>query len=159
MRSPVSELELFSSTGALLPHCCGVCPFRRHSPPTVITHNNDFCERQPYPTRTTNSWTANLVFANSHIILPSIWLVLFAAMSFRNIGRKMSGALKKVTGSSSSRSSSHRSSTPRQATLIKMSKLSPRRQKSSQYNKKKRRRQMTPTSTFEGSENSKRTTS
>jgi len=36
----------------------------------------------------------------------------FAAMSFRNIGRKVSGALKKVTGSSSSRSSSHRSSTP-----------------------------------------------
>ena len=35
VRSPVSELELFSSTGALLPHCCGVCPFRRHSPPTV----------------------------------------------------------------------------------------------------------------------------
>jgi len=33
-------------------------------------------------------------------------------MSFRNIGRKVSGALKKVTGSSSSRSSSHRSATP-----------------------------------------------
>ena len=79
---------------------------------SVITHKNDFCERQPCPTRTTNSWTANLVFANSHIILPSIWLALSAAMSFRNIGRKMSGALKKVTGSSSSRSSSHRSSTP-----------------------------------------------
>ena len=70
------------------------------------------CERQPCPTRTTNSWTANLVFANSHIILLSIWLVMSAAMSFN-----------------------------------------------SQYNKKKRRRQMTPTSTFEASENSKRTTS
>ena len=79
---------------------------------SVITHKNDFCERRSCPTRTTNSWTANLAFANSHIILPSIWLVLYAAMSFRNIGRKMSGALKKVTGSSSSRSSSHRSSTP-----------------------------------------------
>ena len=33
-------------------------------------------------------------------------------MSFRNIGRKVSGALKKVTRSSSSQSSSHRSSTP-----------------------------------------------
>ena len=33
-------------------------------------------------------------------------------MSFRIIGRKVSGALRKVTGSSSSRSSSHRSSTP-----------------------------------------------
>jgi hypothetical protein len=33
-------------------------------------------------------------------------------MSFRNIGRKVSGALKKVTGSSSSRASSHHSSTP-----------------------------------------------
>ena len=78
----------------------------------IIAHKNDFCERQTCPTRTTNSWTAYLVFANSHIILPSIWLVLYAAMSFRNIGRKMSGALKKVTRSSSSQSSSHRSSTP-----------------------------------------------
>jgi hypothetical protein len=33
-------------------------------------------------------------------------------MSFRNIGRKVSGALKRVTGSSSSRASSHCSSTP-----------------------------------------------
>src|SRR6185312_11793359 len=33
-------------------------------------------------------------------------------MSFRNIGRKVSGALRKVTGSSSSRSNSHHSSTP-----------------------------------------------
>ena len=33
-------------------------------------------------------------------------------MSFRNIGRKVSGAIKKVTGSSSSRSSSRRLSTP-----------------------------------------------
>ena len=33
-------------------------------------------------------------------------------MSFRNTGRNVSGALKKVTGSSSSRASSHRSSTP-----------------------------------------------
>ena len=42
---------------------------------SVITHKNDFCERQPCPTRTTNSWTADLVFTNSHIILPSVWFV------------------------------------------------------------------------------------
>ena len=33
-------------------------------------------------------------------------------MSIRNAGRKFTGALKKVTGSSSSRASSYRSSTP-----------------------------------------------
>ena len=37
---------------------------------------------------------------------------MFVAMSFRNLGRKVSGALKKVTESSSSRSSSRRLSTP-----------------------------------------------
>ena len=42
---------------------------------SVITHKNDFCERQPCPTRITNSWTADLVFTNSHIILPSDWLL------------------------------------------------------------------------------------
>ena len=40
---------------------------------SVITHKNDFCERQPCLTRTTNSWTADLVFTN--IILPSVWFV------------------------------------------------------------------------------------
>jgi len=39
---------------------------------SVITHKNDFCERQPCPTRTTNSRTADLIFTNSHIILPSV---------------------------------------------------------------------------------------
>ena len=29
---------------------------------SVITHKNDFCERQPCPTRTANSWTADLDF-------------------------------------------------------------------------------------------------
>ena len=54
-----------------------------------------------------------LVFTNSHIILLRVSFCLFAAMSgIRNVGRKFSNALKKVTGSSSSRSSSHRSSTP-----------------------------------------------
>ena len=42
---------------------------------SVITHKNDFCERQPCPTRTTNSRTADLIFTNSHIILPSVWFV------------------------------------------------------------------------------------
>ena len=42
---------------------------------SVITHKNDFCERQPCPTRTTNSWTADFVFTNSHITLPSVWLI------------------------------------------------------------------------------------
>ena len=53
------------------------------------------------------------IFTNSHIILPSVWLCLCAAMlGIRNVRRKFSNTFKKVTGSSSSRSSSHRSSTP-----------------------------------------------
>ena len=53
------------------------------------------------------------IFTNSHIIRLSFWLCLCAAMSgIRNVGRKFLNAFKKVTGSSSSRSSSHRSSTP-----------------------------------------------
>ena len=31
----VFGFELFSSPGALTPHCCSVRPFRRHSPPTL----------------------------------------------------------------------------------------------------------------------------
>ena len=55
---------------------------------SVITHKNDFCERQPCPTRTTNSWTAYLVFTNSHIILPSVWLVcLLQCLSGTSEGR------------------------------------------------------------------------
>ena len=54
---------------------CGVSSPTRTILWSVITHKNDFCERQPCPTRTTNSWTADLVFTNSHIILPSVWLV------------------------------------------------------------------------------------
>ena len=42
---------------------------------SVITHKNDFCERQPCPARTTNSRMADLIFTNSHIILLSVWFV------------------------------------------------------------------------------------
>ena len=55
---------------------------------SIITHKNDFCERQPYPTRTTNSWTSDLVFTNSHIILPSVWFVcLLQCLSGTSEGR------------------------------------------------------------------------
>ena len=47
-----------------------------------------FCERQPCPTRTTNSWIADLVFTISHIILLSVWLVcLLQCLSGTSEGR------------------------------------------------------------------------
>ena len=55
---------------------------------SVITHKNDFCERQPCPTRTTNSWTGDLVFTNSHIIPPSVWFAcLLQCLSGTSEGR------------------------------------------------------------------------
>ena len=90
----------------------------------VIACKNDFCGVLS-PTRTifargnhapqgllTLGWLT-LVLLTTHVILSSVWFRLFAAMSgIRNVGRRFSNAFKKVTGSSSSRSSSHRSSTP-----------------------------------------------
>ena len=79
---------------------------------SVITHKNNFVRSNHAPQGLLTLGWLTLIFTNSHITLLSVWFCLSAAMSFRNIGRKVSGALKKVTGSSSSRASSYRSSTP-----------------------------------------------
>ena len=54
-----------------------------------------------------------LIFTNSHVIIPSFGCVCVLVISgMRNVGKKFTNTFRRVTGSSSSRSSLHRSSTP-----------------------------------------------
>ena len=90
----------------------------------VIARKNDFCgvlsptrtifmrgNHAPQGLQTLGRLT--LVFTLSHVVLPSVWLCLVAVISgMKNVGRKFSNAFRRVTRSSSSRSSSHCSSTP-----------------------------------------------
>ena len=86
---------------------------------SVITHKNDFCERQPCPTRTTNSWTTDF-FTNSHIILPSVWFVcLLQCLSGTSEGRYREHS-RRWPGQAQADQARIARPPPRQATLIKM---------------------------------------